>query len=68
MLNPRAWKWVAPETKERVIDVILLFEKLAVLPLEWLTLVIFLAKPEGGHRPIGLGASVVCLWGKIRRE
>ena len=66
-LNPKWWKFLAPATKERVIDVILRFEDFRQLPLEWLTSIVFLSKPDGGHRPIGLEVAIVSLWGKLRR-
>ena len=52
---------------EVLADLILLIEEVGGPPLRILVIVL-LAKPDGGRRPIGLLTGLMRVWGKLRRR
>ena len=66
--NPRAPKHLPPDFRLRLIDVVELWEENPEMFVETVTSVIFIDKPDGGNRPIGLIISVLTVWSRIRAE
>ena len=66
--HPREYGHLSDGCLEVLSGLIALMEKWAVLPEEMLLqAIVFLGKPDGGYRPIGLLASLVRLRGAARR-
>ena len=65
-LHPRCIQHLADEDIERFIDILLAWEADPQAYVDWLTNVIFRAKPEGGRRPIGITFIFVRLWSALR--
>ena len=65
-LHPRSVELLEDEALDDLAELFLVMEEVGRPPLELLTLV-FIPKPDGGKRPIGLLTGVMRLWGKTRR-
>ena len=53
--------------RRRFIDLMHAFERSPCdKPLDWLNIIVFLLKPTGGWRPIGLTVCVLRVWSRIR--
>ena len=66
--HPRSWLALPSEFKLCRIDMMHCWEACPKLAQEILTLMIFLGKPDGGLRPIGLIEAVLKVWSKNRRR
>ena len=66
-LHPRTVSLLDDEALEDLAELILLMEEVGRPPVQMLTLV-FIPKPDGSRRPIGLLTGLMRLWGKIRRS
>ena len=66
-IHPRLVAWLDDGALEVLAEIFLLIEEVGVPPLELLTLV-FIPKPSGGTRPIGLLLGLMRLWRRVRHE
>eukprot|EP00973_Karenia_brevis_P085485 11862009-Karenia_brevis.AAC.1 len=66
-LHPRSVTLLDDAALDDLAEIFLLMEEVGLPPLQMLMLV-FIPKPDGGRRPIGLLTGLMRLWGKVRRE
>ena len=66
--NPRVFNHLPPDFRLRLLDVMELWEENPEMFIETVTSIIFIDKPDGGNRPIGLIISVLTVWSRIRAE
>eukprot|EP00959_Pyramimonas_sp_CCMP1952_P127236 2661550-Pyramimonas_sp.AAC.1 len=67
-MNPRCWLLLPRDFLERLIDLMMLWEKKLSLPRKYATQIIFQGKPDGaGLRPLALIVSVLRAWAKVRQ-
>ena len=66
-LNPRTYLQLPDEMLELLLDILLDWEATPTPLKAWASLIVFLPKPTGGSRPIGLLVGILRLWGKLRR-
>ena len=66
--NPRAFKTLPLEMKLRLLDVFELWENDPEMFVATVSSIVFLDKPDGGHRPIGLIVAILSVWSRIRSE
>ena len=64
-VHPKLIGYLDDDQLEVVADIIMLIEESGTTPVELLTLV-FIDKPDGGKRPIGLLTGFMRLWGNVR--
>ena len=65
--HPKSIALLPPSFRLRFIDLMHTFERQPHLrPMDWLSLIVFLLKPTGGWRPIGLTMCVLRVWSRIR--
>ena len=67
VFHPRWVSQVSDAAIECVIDLFVAWEGARVLPSMLEALIVFIPKPDGGQRPIGLIVGLVHLWTKVRR-
>ena len=65
--NPRSWAGLPVEFKQRLAKMLMRFEDQPETVRTLVSMVVFLAKPEGGVRPIVLLEAIFKVWGKVRR-
>ena len=65
-LHPRSISLLSDDFRLRVIDMMHSWESRPEVPLAWITLSVFRPKPDGGYRPIGLTASILRVWSRLR--
>lgn len=68
-LHPRVVDRLSDDAVRLLINVLMIAERLGRWPSAvTMVLIILLAKPEGGFRPIGLFPALVRLWTRLRRD
>ena len=67
--HPRHVGMLSDDAIEAFISLLMAMERQGIAPEQvQVLLIVFLDKPDGGKRPIGLLASILRIWGKLRRS
>ena len=66
--NPRSWLLLGDDFLHRLIDLLMAWEKSMDLPTCMATVMVFLGKPGGGTRPIGLLHGMMRVWSRLRSQ
>ena len=67
--HPRHWGWLPQQGMQALAELLYRLECTACVPAVIANLaMVFLPKPMGGYRPIGLLVALLRVWGKVRHD